>query len=111
MVGGPETEVGERKNGFNNIVETAQDCEIYVRAYDTKATGATYQPSNKRCWAEYGNKVKGGFETCKFEGKVLVQAIIFIRLSFIEFTIWLSNHVIYIFIGCKEYGRLESNTG
>ena len=81
MVGGPETEVGERKNGFNNIVETAQDCEIYVRAYDTKATGATYQPSNKRCWAEYGNKVKGGFETCKFEGKVLVQTITFIRLS------------------------------
>jgi len=66
-----EDEVGETKDGFKNIAQTAQECAKWVRHIKRDATGATWQPSNKRCWAEYGTNIDSSatsYVTCKFEG-------------------------------------------
>ena len=37
-----------------------------------KATGATWVPETKNCWAEFGNKIEGGrYRACLFKGNML----------------------------------------
>ena len=38
-----------------------------------KATGATWEPQNKNCWAEFGSTIEetSRYRACLFQGKML----------------------------------------
>ena len=59
--GGVELEVAN--------AETEQKCAENVKKEQPNATGATWLPSSKKCWAEYGYEVdpsKTDYRTCLF---------------------------------------------
>ena len=61
--GGKELEVAE--------AETDAICAENVKKEKPDATGATWKPSSKQCWAEYGNGVDSSstdYRTCLFQG-------------------------------------------
>ena len=59
--GGDELEVDN--------AETEEKCAENVKSEKPDATGATWEPSSKQCWAEYGNYVDSSstdYRTCLF---------------------------------------------
>ena len=82
ITGGTEKEIGRRGKLFKNIADTDQDCAKLVLEDNSDATGATYQPSNKRCWGEYGSKKissdAASYRTCVFDGMAIIQTVSFI---------------------------------
>ena len=54
-----------------STAETEQTCAENVKKEQPNATGATWLPSSKKCWAEYGYEVdpsKTDYRTCLFQG-------------------------------------------
>ena len=65
--GGPEYQVDK--------ADTAEGCAKNVRlsTYSHKATGATWNPKSKKCWAETGNSITASpdYRTCHFLSKFI----------------------------------------
>jgi len=52
--------------------ETEKDCEsLVLEKQGAYASGATWDPANKRCWAEFGNTIKASsvYRTCLFSSR------------------------------------------
>ena len=74
-----EFTIGDTQGGAEykvNDASTEEGCAKNVRlsSYSHKATGATWEPYTKECWAETGNLIvasKTSYRTCHFQGKVI----------------------------------------
>ena len=78
-----EFAVGDTTGGEEQEVtgaKTEQDCAANVRLYKPHATGATWQPSTKWCWGEFGNTIDSSsakYRTCLFKGRLIRQTMTF----------------------------------
>ena len=65
MKGGKEEPIG------NNLIESEIQCAKAVRTTYPDATGATYGPDTKGCWAEFGDQIGASvvYRACLFNSK------------------------------------------
>ena len=53
--------------------DTEQNCAKQAKQKMPKATGAKWEPSTNKCWAEFGSKIvkAHNLRACLFKGKIL----------------------------------------
>ena len=63
---------------YLGTVKNRLECVLLVKGTRPTASGVTFKPSHKKCWAEFGTTgrtTESNYETCKFDRKFLFLII------------------------------------